>query len=66
MYPNYANQEWSVNESAIKTDRQVREKVLSELTEDERTKLIARIEADPLLGERLGLTIVEENDVDKL
>ena len=66
LYPNYANQEWSVNESAIKTDRQVREKVLSELTEDERTKLIAIIEADPSLGERLGLTIVEENDVDKL
>lgn len=66
LYPNYANQEWSVNENAIKTDRQVRTKVLSELTEDERAKLIARIEADPSLGERLGLTVVEENDVDKL
>lgn len=66
LYPNYANQEWSVNETAIKADRQVRTKVLSELTEEERAKLIARIEADPSLGERLGLTVVEETDVDKL
>lgn len=60
LYPNYANQDWASNEQAIQTDRAVREKVLSELSDDEQQILIERIEKDPQLGERLGLIVAKE------
>lgn len=60
LYPNYANQDWSSNNDAIKSDRDIREKIIADLTREEQEKLIARIEADPSLGERLGLLVEDE------
>ena len=60
LYPNYANQDWFTDINAIKTDRDFRKKVLSELSDSDYQKLIDRIEADPALGERLGLIVVDE------
>lgn len=60
LYPNYANQDWTSNEQAIETDRVIKEKVISELTDEERETLMAQIEKNPALGKQLGLVVKNE------
>lgn len=59
LYPNYANCDWSVQKSWEQNDIEQRQKVIDRLSEDNKNKLIARIQNEPEVGKILGLAIVE-------
>lgn len=60
LYPNYANCDWSNQESWVNTDRDIKQRTIDNLSKEDYDKLIERIEANPELGNALGLDIVEE------
>ena len=60
LYPNYANVDWSNQESWVSTDRDIKQRTIDNLSNEDYDKLIERIEANPELGNSLGLDIVEE------
>ena len=60
LYPNYANCDWSNQESWVSTDRDIKQRTIDNLSKEDYDKLIERIEANPELGNSLGLDIVEE------
>ena len=60
LYPNYANCDWSNQESWVSTDRDIKQRTIDNLSKEDYDKLIERIEANPELGNALGLDIVEE------
>ena len=60
IYPNYANCDWSNQKAWKKFDIEVKERVISELSDDEKNRLIERIENNPELGEKLHIKIIEE------
>ena len=39
LYPNYCNDEWSVQKGAVKSDREMRKSVIDSLTNEEKEKL---------------------------
>lgn len=57
IYPNYANCDWSNQKSWKKYDIEVKEKVIGELTKKEKSKLISNIVKNPILGEKLTITL---------
>lgn len=60
LYPNYCNCDWSIQQEWVKQDRETRNQILESLTEQERQRLIKRIEAEPYLKNVLKVDIVEE------
>lgn len=71
LYPNYANCDWSVQINAIKSDRELKARILTELTNEQKEILIHRIRDNELLGTLLGLRVINNElnviqDVDPL
>lgn len=60
LYPNYCNCGWSVQHNWVKQDREIRQKIIASLTEEERQKLIHLIEQEPSLKKVLMVDVVEE------
>ena len=60
LYPNYCNCDWRNQKEWVKQDRDIRQKILDELTEDERQTLIKRIEEEPYLKNVLKVEVIEE------
>lgn len=60
LYPNYANCDWSNQESWVSTDRDIKQRTIDNLSKEDYNKLIERLEANPELGNALGLAVVEE------
>lgn len=61
LYPNYANCDFSGQMSWVKFDRDMKQKTIDDLTEEEYNKLVERLEYNPELKDILGLDIVEES-----
>lgn len=61
LYPNYANCNFSGQMSWVKFDRDMKQKTIDDLTEEEYNKLVERLEHNPELKDILGLDIVEES-----
>ena len=59
LYPNYANCDWSNQESWVNSDRDIKQRTIDNLSKEDYDKLIERIEANPELGNALGLDVVE-------
>ena len=59
LYPNYANVDWSNQESWVNTDRDIKQRTIDNLSKEDYDKLIERIETNPELGNALGLDVVE-------
>lgn len=57
IYPNYANADVSMQKNWVKTDREQKQQVIDELTEDEYKVLIKRIKNNPSLGDKLFLDV---------
>ena len=62
IYPNYANCDWSNQRDWKKYDIDVKEKVIGELNDNDRERLISILNMDPKLKEKLTL-IIEDNNI---
>ena len=62
LYPNYANCDFSGQLDWIKFDREMKQKIIDDLSKDDYNKLIERLEENPELKEILTVDIVEEDD----
>ena len=62
LYPNYANCNWSVNESWVEIDRKQKEEYINSLSEEQQEKIIALLEKHPEYKKILDLEIIENND----
>lgn len=62
LYPNYANCNWSVNESWIEIDRKQKEEYINSLSEEQKEKIIILLEKHPEYKQILDLEIIENND----
>lgn len=60
LYPNYANNNWSANSLWVKQDKIDKETYINSLSDEDKAKLINKLEQDPKLQTLLGLYI-EEN-----
>ena len=61
LYPNYANCNFSGQMSWVEFDRDIKQKTIDSLSDNEYNKLIERLEHNPELKDILGLDIVEES-----
>ena len=59
LYPNYANCDWSNQTKWIEFDRNIKQEVLNELTDEEKKKLISLIKENPEIGKKLSLKVEE-------
>ena len=60
LYPTYLNGDWSNQQAWLKADRDMKAAIIeNELTDDQRTKLIAAITANPTAAEKLMLKVVD-------
>lgn len=59
LYPNYANCNWQNDIAAFKQDRASKQEIVDELSDEDKQKLIERIEDNPELGDFLMLDVVE-------
>lgn len=59
LYPNYANADWTNQISWVKQDRNIKQKVIDNLSEEEKEKLISLIKENPEIGKKLSLKIEE-------
>lgn len=59
LYPNYANCDWSNQTKWVEFDRNIKQEVLNELTEEEKEKLISLIKENPKIGKQLSLKVEE-------
>ena len=59
LYPNYANCNWMNDIAAFKQDRSAKQEIVDGLSDEEKRKLIERIESNPELGDFLMLDVVE-------
>ena len=59
FYPNYANCDWSNQTKWVEFDRNIKQEVLNELTDEEKEKLISLIKENPEIGKQLSLKIEE-------
>ena len=66
LYPNYVNCDWSAQKAWLKADRDFRKQLLAELTEDQRTKLISKLEASEYLRRRFRMNVAHYPDGSKL
>jgi ribonucleoside-triphosphate reductase len=62
LYPNYANCNWSVNESWVEIDRKQKEEYINSLSEEQKEKIIELLEKHPEYKQILDLEIIENND----
>ena len=62
IYPNYANCDWSNQRDWKKYDIDVKEKVIGELNDNDKERLISILNMDPKLKEKLTL-IIEDNNI---
>lgn len=62
LYPNYANCNWSNDVAAFKQDREAKQKVIGNLPEEDKVKLIEQLEKNPALADFLMLDIVDEDN----
>lgn len=60
LYPNYANNDWSPNNAWIEQDKKDKETYIDNLSEEDKEKLIKKLEENPKLQEILGLIIEEK------
>ena len=64
LYPNYVNANWRTNNRYVDIDRETKNIVLNELTDDEYNKLVEFGKNNPDVFKRLGLQITDEdNDI---
>lgn len=63
IYPNYANCDWSNQKAWKKFDIDVKERVIGELSENEKNILVNRLIENPKLMEKLTLNLTESNDI---
>lgn len=61
MYPNYCNCDWSVQEAWKDYDVKIKNKVLSELSQEDLEKLYEKFEENPELAKQFGIKIKKEN-----
>ena len=61
LYPNYANCNWSVNETGDEYDLKVRQEYLNSLSDEDYNKLITKLTEEPELQTILGIKL-EEGD----
>ena len=59
LYPNYANCDFSGQLDWIKFDREMKQKIIDDLSKDDYNKLIERLEENPELKEILTVDIVD-------
>ena len=59
IYPNYANCDFSGQLDWIKFDREMKQKIIDDLSKDDYNKLIERLEENPELKEILTVDIVD-------
>lgn len=57
LYPNYGACNWSVDEAALKQDREAKQKVLDELSDVDRRSLFSRLEESPWLMNPLMIEV---------
>ena len=62
LYPNYANCNWSANESWVEIDRKQKEEYINSLSEEQQEKIIELLEKHPEYKQILDLEIIENND----
>ena len=60
LYPNYANCDWSCQLDWIKFDREMKQKIINDLSKDDYNKLIECLEENPELKDILTVDIIEE------
>ena len=60
LYPNYANCDWSVQVNAVKQDRELKAQIISELSKEQKQKIVSKIKETPVLGGLLGLEIIND------
>ena len=61
LYPNYANCSWSNDVAAFKQDRASKQKIVNSLSEENKAKLISKLENDSSLKDFLLLDVVEKD-----
>lgn len=61
IYPNYANCDWSNQKAWKKVDIDIKEKVIAELSDEERTTLIQRLNENQILKEKLTIDVSDNN-----
>ena len=66
LYPNYANCNWSNDVAAFKQDRDAKRKVIENLNDEKKSKLISAIEADSSFGDFLMLKVIDDNGMKSL
>ena len=59
LYPNYANVDWSGNAGEEKVI-DIKNQFIDSLSNSDRKKLVEAIKKDPSIGEKLGITIINE------
>ena len=60
LYPNYANCDWLSQKSWVEYDRELKQHAIDNLSKDDYSKLIERLEENPELKDLLMLDVVEE------
>ena len=60
LYPNYANGDVQMQKDWIKYDRENKQKIIDNLSLEEKNKLINILENNPYLQEKLTIKVVEE------
>lgn len=60
LYPNYANCDWSVDQAGFKLDREFKENLINNLSEEDYQKLIIALEKHPDIAQALSLEVVDE------
>ena len=67
LYPTYVNCDWSIQQKWVKQDRDEKEAVLAELTDEQRSALMEKITHKPELASKLMLKVVDGKlEVDKI
>ena len=59
LYPNYANVDWSGNAGEEKV-MDIKNQFIDSLSNSDKKKLVEAIKKDPSIGEKLGITIINE------
>lgn len=60
LYPNYANADWTNQQSWVKADRDKKAQIIESLSEAEYTQLKDRVAANPAVGDKLMLRIEDD------
>ena len=60
LYPNYANANWSNQQSWVRADREKKAQIIEALSETEYAQLKDRVAANPAVGDKLMLRIEDD------